>query len=122
MSRTILIVDDQPASLALLKITLKRHKFKVLTCHSGDEALAIINQLGCDLVIIDLMMPDMNGIELCQRIRAQSEYAQIPIIIYSAAQHLDNARRSLEAGANCFLTNTPGIQNQLLTKIRALLD
>ena len=80
---TILTVDDEPDALTSLRLFLSIEGFEVLTASSGREALSSIQSQAPDLVITDLAMPDMNGLELCARLRAQPATRRIPIILYT---------------------------------------
>src|SRR5438876_11797771 len=99
MDSTILIVDDDAAMLELLAIVLKRRGFSVITTTDPTTALDLINAAQPHLIISDLMMPEINGYELCQQIRRQPEHDARPVLILSAKNDLTVIQQCLAAGA-----------------------
>ncbi|MFH1003662.1 MAG: response regulator, partial [Chloroflexota bacterium] len=97
----ILVVDDDPAILRFLGANLKARGYEVIMAADGEEALGVIDRELVDLVVLDLMMPRMDGVEVCRRVR---EWSQVPIIILSARGGEKDKVRCLELGADDYLT------------------
>ncbi len=117
MKARILIVDDDPLLIELFSTLLKANGYEVLKAGNGMEALEKIEKENPDLILLDLMMPDMDGIEVCQRVRAQY---QAPILIISALDHPGTIAEALDAGADDYLVKpVPG--GVLLGRIAHLL-
>jgi DNA-binding response OmpR family regulator len=117
MTARILIVDDDPLLIELFSILLKAHGYEVLRAGNGVEALEKIEKENPDLILLDLMMPDMDGIEVCRRVRAQH---QVPILIISALDHPGTIAEALDAGADDYLVKpVPG--GVLLARVARLL-
>ncbi len=120
MSKQILLVDDEVVMLALLGMTMKRGGFTVVEAESASMALDLLEQSTPDLVILDLMMPGIDGVELARRIRARPQTASTPIIMLSALNDADNMKRAYAAGINEYLSKlTP--HREVLAKVHALL-
>ncbi len=96
----ILVIDDDPAITELLTILLAQTSSEVLTVNSGKEGVDIVKQEAPDVIILDLMMPEMSGLEVCARIR---EFSTAPIIILSALDNPGLVVRSLDSGADDYL-------------------
>jgi len=113
--RNILVVDDETQITRVLRTTLSGHGYAVRTAGDGDEALEIMREWAPDLVITDLAMPNMGGLELCRRIRAKS---QVPIIVLSVRGEEKIKVDALDAGADDYVTKPFGM-NELLARVRA---
>ena len=100
----ILVVDDQPINVQLLKRKLEREKLDVLTANNGLEALEQVRVHKPDLILLDLMMPDMDGIEVCQRLQASSETRSIPVIFVTARSTKESKLEGLNVGAVDYIT------------------
>jgi CheY-like chemotaxis protein len=105
MGKRVLVVDDDRVIQQLLQVNLELEGYEVVaTASDGAEALEKITKLKPDLVILDVMMPKMDGLEVCRRLKADPKLAKIPIILLSArAQDLD-IREGLDIGADAYLT------------------
>ena len=101
--QSILIVDDEPTARTLLRLILVRAGFKVVEARDGYEALTRLEEATVDLVLLDVMMPGIDGIEVCEKIRADEKTAVIPILLLSAKTDILSVRRGLSAGANKYL-------------------
>ena len=118
MSKTrILIVDDELSIIKFLRATLKAENYEVLTAMDGAEALQTIEMELPDLVILDIMMPKMDGFEVCRRLR---EWSQIPIIMLSARGDEGDKVKCLELGADDYITKPFGA-SELVARVRAVL-
>jgi two-component system KDP operon response regulator KdpE len=112
--KRILIVDDDPAILRLLSTNLKARGYDVVTATNGEESLEAVQNTFIDLIILDLMMPKVDGVEVCRRIR---EWSDLPIIILSARGDEKDKVKCLELGADDYLTKPFGIA-ELLARIK----
>jgi two-component system KDP operon response regulator KdpE len=110
----ILVVDDDPAILRLLSTNLKARGYEICTATDGEESLEAVQKDFVDLIILDLMMPKVDGVEVCRRIR---EWSDIPIIILSARGDENDKVKCLELGADDYLTKPFGIA-ELMARIK----
>lgn len=101
MTTKIIVIDDDTAVTDLLSALLKSHGFEVVATNSSTEGLSYVRENHLDLVILDLMMPDMDGWEVCKAVR---EFSQVPIIILSALNDPSMVASVLDAGADDYLT------------------
>jgi two-component system KDP operon response regulator KdpE len=113
----ILVVDDEPQITRVLKTTLSSQGYGVRTASDGDEALQLMKEWTPDLVITDLRMPNLGGLELCRHVRAKS---RIPIIVLSVKGEERIKVEALDAGADDYVTK-PFSVNELLARVRAAL-
>ncbi|MGQ9653967.1 MAG: response regulator [Thermodesulfobacteriota bacterium] len=116
MAKRILIVDDDELVLIALKELLKPQGYEVQTITSGAEALKMLDKDGFDLLILDIMMPEMDGFELCRRIRQREPYKDTPVVFLTAKSRDEDRAQGLEAGANLFLSK-PISPSRLLSLI-----
>ena len=114
--KIILIVDDQPRMLRFMEIELRLSGFEVITTTTGSEALDIIRSRRPDLMILDILMPEMDGYEVLRRLR---EFSELPVIAVSAS--VTNSSRALELGANSFFTK-PFRAHEIVPKINEHLQ
>lgn len=120
MNKNVLVVDDEIGALTLIGIMLERGGFNVLKAKDADSALATLDHTIPDLIILDVMMPGMDGIELCQVIRQREDTTETPVLILSARGDADSVMRGMEAGANDFLPK-PILHHDLVGKVRSIL-
>lgn len=109
----ILIVDDIPLNVLLIQKMLGKFHYNLLTANDGQAALDTIDSKDIDLVLLDLMMPIIDGYEVLERLRAQEKTKNLPIVILSALNSNDDVKRGFELGANDFITK-PIIMDKLL--------
>lgn len=102
--RRILVVDDDPRLLHIVQMYLSIEGYDVATASDGDEGLQRVAEHKPDLVILDIMMPGMDGVECCRRIRSNPETAHIPVLMFSALSGDDDVERARLAGANHLIT------------------
>src|SRR5277367_3252563 len=119
MSARVLVVDDVPANVKLLEARLSAEYFDVITATNGQEALAICERAECDLVLLDVMMPDMDGFEVCRRLKTNTATHHIPVVMVTALDQSSDRVRGLEAGADDFLTK-PIPELALIARVRSL--
>src|SRR3546814_7279540 len=104
MTARILVVDDIPANVKLLEVKLTAEYFDVVTASDGPSALDRAHSDAPDLILADVMMPGMDGFELCRRLKADPETSHIPLVMVTALSDVSDRVRGLEAGADDFLT------------------
>jgi two-component system, cell cycle response regulator len=119
MTARVLVVDDIPANVKLLEARLSAEYFDVITAMGGGEALAICERAECDLVLLDAMMPDMDGFEVCRRLKSNPATHHIPVVMVTALDQPSDRVRGLEAGADDFLTK-PIPDLALIARVRSL--
>jgi len=119
MTARILVVDDVPANVKLLEARLSAEYFDVVTAMSGREALAICERAECDVVLLDVMMPDMDGFEVCRRLKSNPKTHHIPVVMVTALDQPSDKVRGLDAGADDFLTK-PIAELALIARVRSL--
>src|SRR6185312_7593958 len=119
MSARILVVDDVPANVKLLEARLSAEYFDVCTAFNGAEALAMCERAECDIVLLDVMMPDMDGFEVCRRLKSNPATHHIPVVMVTALDQPSDRVRGLEAGADDFLTKPVG-DLALVSRVRSL--
>jgi two-component system cell cycle response regulator len=119
MTARVLVVDDVPANVKLLEARLSAEYFDVMTADSGREALAICERAECDVVLLDVMMPDMDGFEVCQRLKSNIATHHIPVVIVTALDQPADRVKGLESGADDFLTK-PVSDVALIARVRSL--
>lgn len=104
MEKRILVVDDDEMVLMALNELLKTEGYMIQTVSSANEALQKLDENGYDLLMLDVIMPEMDGFELCKRIRTKENYKETPIVFLTAKSRDEDRVRGLEAGANLFLS------------------
>jgi two-component system cell cycle response regulator len=119
MTARVLVVDDVPANVRLLEARLSAEYFDVSIAMSGLEALAICEKAECDIVLLDVMMPDMDGFEVCRRIKSNPSTHHIPVVMVTALDQPSDRVKGLEAGADDFLTK-PVSDIALIARVRSL--
>lgn len=120
MTARILVVDDIATNVKLLEARLSAEYFDVLCADNGTKALAICNSEQVDIVLLDIMMPDMDGFEVCERLKANPHTAHIPVVMVTALDQPADRVRGLKAGADDFLTK-PVNDLQLISRVKSLV-
>lgn len=120
MTARILVVDDVPANVKLLEARLLAEYFEVLSAFSGVDALEACENGKVDVVLLDVMMPEMDGFEVCRRIKSDPATQHIPVVMVTALDQMADRVRGLEAGADDFLTK-PVNDLQLMTRVKSLV-
>lgn len=118
--RKILIVDDEPDILEILKYNLEQEGYSVFTCISGKEALIAAEEINPDLFILDVMMPEMDGVVLCERLRSNKKYENAMIAFLTARSEDYTQIAALDAGGDDFI-NKPIKPRVFISRIKALL-
>jgi adenylate cyclase len=115
---TVLVVDDQPPNLRLLDAVLSPRGYRVITAGSGEDGLAVLKDTGVDLVLLDVVMPGLDGHEVCRRIRADEDTAFLPVVMITASGDQEKLH-ALVSGADDFVTK-PFNQAELLARVASL--
>jgi len=116
----ILVIDDDSSTLRLIGYMLERGGFQVQMAGDGEDGLAIAFQHPPDLIVLDVMMPGMNGYEVCERLRSDPRTAHVPVIILTARSQRVDQRTALEAGADLYMSK-PVAPDELVEKVNNLL-
>ena len=120
MTARVLVVDDIAANVKLLDARLSAEYFEVRTAMSGAEALGVCERAECDIVLLDVMMPDMDGFEVCRKLKSNPATHHIPVVLVTALDQPSDRVRGLEAGADDFLTK-PVSDIALVARVRSLV-
>jgi len=120
MGARILLIEDEQALSTLLEYNLAQEGFATRIVGNGDDAMSAIEEDGPDLVLLDWMLPELSGIEICRRIRARPELRDMPIIMLTARGEESDRIRGLDTGADDYLTKPFSIP-ELIARVRALL-
>jgi DNA-binding response OmpR family regulator len=115
--RKILVVDDEPTLVAALRYNLEREGYRVVDCGDGETALALARSERPDLVVLDIMLPGLDGLEVCRRLRRESS---VPILMLTAKGEEADRVVGLELGADDYVTK-PFSMRELVARVRALL-
>jgi len=118
---TIMVVDDDPDIVTLLRARLEQREFNVMCAYSGLQALAGLEKQKPDLILLDIMMPEMDGFEVLRRLKAAPETSSIPVILLSALDKLKDISKGYEIGADHYITK-PFKSAHLMTVIDHLLS
>ncbi|MBA4419188.1 MAG: two-component system response regulator [Syntrophus sp. (in: bacteria)] len=118
--RRILCVDDEPVNLKLLEALLVPRGYDVITAANGREALERIGEKAIDIVLLDVMMPGINGFDTCRMIKEDERYGNIPVVMITALQSRKDRIKSIEAGAEDFITK-PFSAEEVLARVKMLL-
>lgn len=117
---TVLLVEDEPAQRDLLAYNLEAEGFDVITADNGEDGLILVDENDPDLIVLDWMMPQLSGIEVCRRLKSNSKTRQIPVIMLSArAEEVDRVR-GLETGADDYVVK-PYSVIELMARVKAHL-
>jgi DNA-binding response OmpR family regulator len=120
VGKQILIADDEPNIVTALEFLLQRHGYEVHVARNGDEALRLIEQHQPDLVLLDVMMPQRSGYDVCQRVREREDWRHIKIVMLSAKGRDVEVNKGMSLGADLYITK-PFSTRELVAKIDGLL-
>lgn len=119
--KRVLIVEDEKDMVSVLKIRLVSIGYDIFAAYDGQEGLALAQKQNPDLIILDLMLPKLDGYKVCRMLKFDDKYKDIPIIIYTARSQESDRRLAEECGADAFIPKTLG-QEVLVDKIKKLLS
>ncbi len=120
MNRKILVIEDDPNALRLVEYTLEQEGYKVITASDGLEGLRKAQNEHPDLIILDIMLPGLDGYEVCQQLRQKPETAKLPILMLSAKAREIDKDTGLKIGADDYLAK-PADPSMIVAKVRTLL-
>jgi len=120
MKPSVLVAEDEGALVTLLRYNLEREGYRVLEAMDGEEALLVATEEKPDLVLLDWMLPQLSGIEVCRRLRGRQETRNVPIIMLTARGEESDRIRGLDTGADDYLTK-PFSMMELLARLRAVM-
>jgi CheY-like chemotaxis protein len=121
MASRILVIDDHPETLRVVALILRQHGYEVMTVSSGKEGLEMAEAQRPDLILLDVMMPEMDGYEVCRRLRSNPHTSRVPIILFSVKAQVDDKWAGFEAGADDYLVK-PTEPAELTRRMRTLLE
>ncbi len=121
MAKTILIADDEPNIVISLEFLLKREGYEVVVAHDGLQALERIRERRPDLAILDVMMPQRNGFEVCQDLRQDPQFKDLRIMMLTAKGRDTEVSKGLALGADVYMTK-PFATKELIAQVKALID
>ncbi|MDD9147898.1 MULTISPECIES: response regulator transcription factor [unclassified Sporolactobacillus] len=118
MAKKILVVDDEPSIVTLLSFNLKKSGYEVITAGNGSDALSIVKEQHPDLIVLDLMLPEMDGMDVCKRLR--QDFIFIPILMLTARDDELDKILGLELGADDYMTK-PFSPREVVARVKAIL-
>jgi len=121
MNQRILVVEDDASALRLIEFALQQERYEVITATNGLTGLKKAQTEKPDLVILDLMLPGMDGFEICSRLRKDPETEQLPILILSAKTHETDVSTAHNVGADAYLTKS-GDPSEIVSQVQTLLS
>ncbi len=121
MARKILIVDDEKAMVKILKMRLEANGYEVIAAYDGKEGLEKAKSENPDLIVLDLMLPEMDGYKVCRLLKFDDKYKKIPIILFSARAQDSDKEMGKSVGADDYVTK-PFDSKDMLERIKKLLD
>ena len=116
----VLLVEDEAALCTLLRYNLEREGYRVFEARNGDEALTVAEEVSPDLIVLDWMLPEISGIEVCRRLRARGESRNVPIIMLTARGEETDRIRGLDTGADDYIVK-PFSMPEFLARSRAIM-
>jgi DNA-binding response OmpR family regulator len=120
MAKKILIVDDEPAIIVALQFLMEQNGYETLVAFSGEEAMEAVARDPPDLMLLDIMLPVVDGFEVCQRVRERPEWSDVRIVLVTALGSEAHVTKGLDLGADAYITK-PFSNAELLAKVTELL-
>jgi len=121
MPKKILIVDDEPSIIVPVQFLMEQNGYDVMIAFSGEEAMEIIAEKKVDLILLDIMLPVIDGFEVCQRVRENPQWDKIKIILLTALGSDANVEKGLALGADAYITK-PFSNIEMVNKVKELLE
>ncbi len=120
MTPQILVIDDDPVTSKLVTLLLQREKYGVIAARSAAAGLRVLNEIRPNLVILDIMMPGIDGYEFCRLVRQEYTSEELPILMFSALGRPSDQRKGFELGADDYLVK-PVNSRDLIDRVRSML-
>jgi DNA-binding response OmpR family regulator len=121
VGRTVLVIDDDPVIVELLRVNFELEGFSVICAAGGEEGLALARSDGPDVVVSDVMMPEVSGLDVLTTLKAEPATSRLPVLLLSARAQSDDVERGLELGADGYVTK-PFDPAELVTQVSDLAD
>jgi DNA-binding response OmpR family regulator len=121
MPKKILIVDDEPSIIVALQFLMEQNGYETIVAFSGEEAMEAVARHRPDLILLDIMLPVVDGFEVCQRVRENPEWRDIRIVLVTALGSDINVTKGLDLGADAYITK-PFANVELVAKVKELLE
>jgi DNA-binding response OmpR family regulator len=121
MAKKILIVDDEPSIIVALQFLMEQNGYETLVAFSGEEAMEAVARHRPDLILLDIMLPVVDGFEVCQRVREKADWKDIRIVLITALDRESNVAKGLALGADAYVTK-PFANADLIEKVKELLE
>ena len=116
----VLVVDDNPRNLGVLFNYLSKFEFTILVAQDGKSAFRLLDEQIPDLILLDVMLPDTDGYDICRRLKIRDDTRDVPVIMVTALTELGDIERGVESGTDDFITK-PVNRLELVTRVRSLL-
>ncbi len=117
---TLLVVDDETEALDMVRLMLRNTPFEIVTASNGEEALAKAQSHDINIVLLDIMMPDISGVTVCGYLRANPRMSKVPIVMLTALDDYATRRKAMQAGATDLITK-PVAREELLSKLNGVM-
>lgn len=121
MPKQILIVDDEPSIIVALQFLMEQNGYKTIVAFSGEEAMEAVVRHHPDLILLDIMLPVVDGFEVCQRVRENPDWKDIRIVMVTALGSEVNVTKGLDLGADAYITK-PFSNAELVAKVKELIE
>jgi DNA-binding response OmpR family regulator len=121
MPKKILIVDDEPSIIVPLQFIMEQNGYEILVAFSGEEAMEVVARHRPDLILLDIMLPVVDGFEVCQRVRENPDWKDIRIVLVTAVGTEADMTKGLDLGADAYVTK-PFANADLIAKVKELLE
>jgi DNA-binding response OmpR family regulator len=121
MSKKVLIVDDEPGIIVALQFLMEQSGYATMVAFSGEEAMEAVTRHHPDLILLDIMLPVVDGFEVCQRVRENPDWNDIRIVLVTALGSEANVTKGLDLGADAYVTK-PFSNADLVAKVKELLE
>ena len=121
MPKKVLIVDDEPGIIVALQFLMEQNGYATMVAFSGEEAMEAVAKHHPDLMLLDIMLPVVDGLEVCQRIRENPDWSDIRIVLVTALGNEANVTKGLDLGADAYITK-PFSNADLVAKVKELLE
>lgn len=120
MSHTILVVEDEPTTLKLIKLVLQQEGYRVLTADDGPTGLRLATTMQPDLILLDIMLPGMDGFTVCRYLRQDTATLHVPVVMFTGLDRPADQRNAYAAGSDDYIVK-PVRRDELLEKVRSAL-